>query len=153
MRHVHQTFGSSVPYVPYCKACETLFTAPSSQLLPVKRGSRDTQARDTDHNDELPHKDPSQSTRPTNATATVDASLPQTTPNGCVSHAARFLLHDVRRVPACVYAASGAYTRIGAFSHPTPRLRICACTRWCWWVRLAIYAGGCVYAPGVRTRR
>ena len=90
---------------------------------------------------ELPHKDPSQSTRPTNATATVDASLPQTTPNGCVSHAARFLLHDVRRVPACVkcvYAASGAYTRIGAFTHPTPRLRICACTRWCW------TAGGCV---------
>ena len=154
------TRPSGLVYRMFCKACETLFTAPSSQLLPVKRGSRDTQARDTDHNDELPHKDPSQSTRPTNATATVDASLPQTTPNGCVSHAARFLLHDVRRVPACVYAASGAYTRIGAFSHPTPRLRICACTRWCWWVRLAVYstrvgaythpgcvhAGRCVYA-------
>ena len=79
-----------------------------------------------------------------------------------------------------IRSRSGAYTRIGAFTHPTPRLRICACTRWCVrlrerWVRIrtlhicymymavvhpgvytrgsvAVYAsGGCVYTGGVYT--
>ena len=55
-----------------------------------------------------------------------------------------------------IRSRSGAYTRIGAFTHPTPRIRICACTRW-WvrirgWVRIrapgCVYAGRCVYASG-----
>ena len=49
--------------------------------------------------------------------------------------------HDVRRGP------TGAYTRIGACTHPTPRLRVCACTRW--WVRLRPQVGAYgVYASG-----
>ena len=47
-----------------------------------------------------------------------------------------------------IRSRSGAYTRIGAFTHPTPRIRICACTRW--WVRIRGWVRihrGCVYAP------
>ena len=55
--------------------------------------------------------------------------------------------HDVRRVPALVYAASGAYTRIGAVYAPPPDA---AYTHMCLYDAVvgAVYAGGCVYASG-----